>query len=71
MYAVKGVKVKGKLRLKGNGVGMGGTGQMEIDGVYREYFLGCLAEELGVGPKMLRLFGYDLVVSKRTVFFSM
>lgn len=33
--------------------------------------MGCVADALEVGPKMLKLFGYDIVVSKTMAFFSM
>lgn len=30
---------------------------------YKEYFLNCLADHLGVSPKMMSLFGYDLLIT--------
>ena len=44
---------------------------MNFEEVYREYFLFCMADSLEVGPKMLRLFGYDIVVSRDFAYFSM
>lgn len=31
----------------------------------------CLADALEVGPKMFKLFGYDIILSQKKVFFSM
>ena len=28
---------------------------------YKEYFLACLADELGAGPKVIPIFGYDFL----------
>ena len=44
---------------------------IDVDAIYKEYFLGMMADILEVGPKMLRLFGYDIVISRTMAFFSM
>ena len=45
--------------------------EIGIENVYKEYFLTSLAEFLEAGPRMLKLFGYDIIVSKNMAFFSM
>ena len=38
---------------------------------YKEFFLSCLADTLGVGPKVTDIMGYDLVVTQNEMFFCM
>lgn len=38
---------------------------------YKEYFLCCMADDLGVGPEIYPLCGYDIVYMKGAAFFVM
>ena len=44
---------------------------INLETVYKEYFLAVLADALKVGPKVVPLFGYDLLLTKKMVFFAM
>ena len=45
--------------------------QINMENAYKEYFLCCLADALGIGPKMFSLLGYDILLTKNKVFFVM
>ena len=47
------------------------NGEVDLEDIYNEYFLCRMADALEVGPQMPCLFGYDIVVSKSTAFYSM
>lgn len=48
-----------------------GEDGINAENAYKEYFLSCLADALEVGPRVFQLFGYDLLITKKMVFFSM
>lgn len=58
-YAVKGVIFSYK------------EGDIDADEVYKEYFLYVMADVLGIGPKVVPLFGYDILLTKNMAFFAM
>lgn len=39
--------------------------------IYREYLLGVLSDQLGWGPALHPLFGYDIVITPDSAFFVM
>lgn len=45
--------------------------ESELHAIYKEYFLCVLADALEVGPKMAKVFGYDIVITKNYAFFTM
>lgn len=38
---------------------------------YKEFFITCLADELGVGPRVFPVFGYDIIITEGCVMFAM
>jgi hypothetical protein len=58
-YAIKWLKIEDKNK------------EIDLVDVQKEYFMCCLADALGVGPKMFKLFGYDIILSKKKAFFTM
>lgn len=58
-YAVKGVSFSYK------------EGDIDVDEIYKEYFLYVMADILGIGPKVVPLFGYDILLTKNMAFFAM
>lgn len=48
-----------------------GVKDSDLVGVYREYFMGFAAGVIGVGPRVVALFGFDVVICNGMAFFTM
>lgn len=43
----------------------------DLSDVYKEYFMGYLASITKVGPKITKIYGYDIIITKEKAFFVM
>ena len=39
--------------------------------IYEEYFIGFIASELQAGPRIIDVFGYDIIFTPSSAFFAM